>query len=90
MTSNTDRYIPIVGRTASGETVWYTGRAGQGWISPDPKEAFLGFSLEGARSRAKQFNQMEFVHGIWFTACLGDMAEEVYTAQAAPDEDVPF
>jgi hypothetical protein len=75
--NNEVKMVPIVGRTADGKTVWYTGRAGDGWVSSNPKEAFLGFSLEGARSRATQFNRMTAVHGIYFVACAGDLALEV-------------
>jgi len=69
--------VPIVGRTAEGGTLWYTGRAGEGFVSTNPKEAFLGYSLEGARNCAARLNRMTPVHGIRFVACVGDLAKEV-------------
>ncbi len=55
---NTSNAVPIVGRDANGNTVWYTGKA-------------------GARNRAKQLNRMCDVHGVWFVACVGELAAEV-------------
>ena len=54
----------IIGKTAEGKVVYYTGKAGDGWISDKMKDAFIGYSLEGARNKAKNFNQMTAVHGI--------------------------
>ena len=69
-------FIPVVGRTADGKTVWYTGKAGSEFVSSDPKAAFKGYSVDNARRRALQLNRMTPMHGIYFVACTGDMAEE--------------
>ncbi len=74
---NTSNAVPIVGRDANGNTVWYTGKAGSEFISTEPRHAFMGYSLEGARNRAKQLNRMCDVHGVWFVACVGELAAEV-------------
>lgn len=71
--SNQTQYTPIVGRKADGSTVWYTGRAGEGWVSPEPRDAYLGYSLEGARRFATQQNRYTELHGIRFAAVTGDL-----------------
>ena len=68
--------FPIVGTGRDGKRVWYTGKAGDGFISHDPKDAFM-YSLEGARHRAKILNRMTELHGIYFVACVGDLLKEV-------------
>ncbi len=65
--------IPVVGVTKDGDRVWYTGKAGEGFVSANPQDAFLGYSLEGARNRAKNLNRMVGIHGIWFVACVGEL-----------------
>jgi hypothetical protein len=67
--------VPIVGRTANGGTVWYTGRAGAAFVSADRADAFMGYSLEGARNRATILNRGTAFHGIRFVAVAGDLAE---------------
>jgi hypothetical protein len=71
------RYVPIVGRRSDGSTVWYTGRSGQAFVSENACDAFLGYSLEGARAKATRLNVMTPLHGIWFVACVGDLASSV-------------
>ena len=75
MNTPNEQYTPIVGRKADGSTVWYTGRSGEGFVSPNAKEAFLGYTVEGARLRALVLNRMTPLHGIHFVACVGDLAE---------------
>lgn len=65
--------IAVLGRTASGETVWYTGRAGAGFISTDARDAFR-YSIDGARARALNLNRGTAFHGIRFVAVVGDAA----------------
>lgn len=40
----------IRGLKADSAEVWYTGRAGDGWVSGDKREAFACLTLEGAMS----------------------------------------
>lgn len=68
---------PIVGRTANGDTVWYTGKAGDGFVFPNPRDAFLGYNVEGARRVATNLNRMASVHGIRFVAVAGDLLDQV-------------
>jgi hypothetical protein len=75
--NTTANFVPVIGRTAEGSTVWYTGKAGEQFISADPHEAFMGYSLDGARNRAKNLNRMTPMHGIYFVACVGDLAKLV-------------
>lgn len=58
----------IRGLRADGAEVWYTGRAGDGWVSGDKREAFACLTLEGARARALNFNRMTALHGVRFVA----------------------
>lgn len=68
--------VPVIGRTAAGETVWYTGRAGKGFVSALAGDAFLYETVEAARRRASILNRGTLLHGIWFVACVGDLAAE--------------
>lgn len=68
MTMQTTQFVPIKGTDASGNTVWYTGRAGAGWISPNRKDAFMGYSADGAARYASRFNETTPIHGIRFEA----------------------
>lgn len=63
--------VAIKGVDAQGKTVWYTGRAGAGFVSPDKGEAFLGYNGEGAARQAKSLNRGSAIHGIRFEADLG-------------------
>ena len=58
----------IRGITKEGKEVFYTGRAGEGWVHPNPGEAFRPYSKEGAQRKAAQFNRMTAVHGVRFVA----------------------
>lgn len=62
---NNDGFI-IVGRREDGSTVYYTGRAGQAFVSEAQSEAFVFPSLQLARKRAGNFNKFTPVHGIRF------------------------
>lgn len=75
-TSNTTPLLKffVIGRTREGETVYYTGRAGQAFVSPKPEEAFGYESLEVARRRAANFNRMTEIHGIRFMVPVGENA----------------
>lgn len=42
-----------------GNVSFYTGRAGQGWLSADKAEAFGYEALEGARRKAMTFNRQQ-------------------------------
>lgn len=66
--------IPAILRAvdASGNVSFWTGRAGQAWVSPDRAEAFTGLNMEGARRKALKFNQMTAAHGLRFIAVQRD------------------
>lgn len=69
-----DNPVPIIGRNSSGQTVYYTGKAGKYFVSPNPQDAFMGFSLEGARRKALQLNRTDsagFAGGFRFVALVG-------------------
>lgn len=67
--TNETSYI-LRGVNPQGEEFWYTGRAGEAWVSRDRREAFTypGFGLSAARDRAKGFNRRVALHGLWFIA----------------------
>jgi hypothetical protein len=48
-----------------GNVYYYTGKAGMGWLSYYPYEAFE-FGKGAAQIKATNFNRMEPVHGYWF------------------------
>jgi hypothetical protein len=62
----------VQGRTADGNTVYYTGRAGQAFISTDKRDAFTYPSLNAARARATMLNQGTATHGIRFMVPVGE------------------
>jgi hypothetical protein len=53
---------------ANGAEFFYTGRAGDGWVSKDAAEAFTYSLLEGAENAAKRHNKFTELHGLRFTA----------------------
>ena len=61
MTKFTLRAIDI-----DGNEFFYTGKAGQEWVSPKLSEAFAGYSKEGAERKAALFNRMTGIHGLRF------------------------
>lgn len=67
------------GVTGGGAEVFYTGRAGEYWTSDVRADAFDYSSLEWARTKAKNFNRMVDIHGVWFVA--------VPMVEAAPVDD---
>ena len=58
----------VRGVTADGVEVYYTGRAGDGWVSADGNMAFRYDSREAAQRKALAFNRMTAVHGLRFVA----------------------
>lgn len=52
----------------NGNVSFYTGRAGDRWLSPDRSDAFAGYNAEGARRKATQFNLLMGLHGQRFVA----------------------
>lgn len=61
-------YTPIMALDANGYRAWYTGKAGLLFVDADQKNAFMGFSLEGARRKATVLNRMTAMHGWYFVA----------------------
>lgn len=61
-----DTFI-VRGLKSDGAEVFYTGRAGDGWVSADRSEAFAYTELR-ARRIAQTFNGQEPLHGMWFIA----------------------
>lgn len=57
----------VAGTTKDGSKVYYTGRAGAGWVSPSKSESFT-YGAEGAAYKATLFNKATALHGITFQA----------------------
>lgn len=49
-----------------GEEVFYTGGAGDNWVSHNRCEAFAYMTLEGATRKAKLFNGRHALTGVFF------------------------
>lgn len=64
----------VQGRTKEGETVYYTGKAGAGFVSSVYGEAFTYSTLERARKRATMLNVGRDVHEIHFMVPVGEAA----------------
>ncbi len=60
--------IAIRGVTRDGNVVWYTGRAGDGYIASKLEDSFQYGFLRQANIRAIILNRMFEATGIWFTA----------------------
>lgn len=73
---NFPTYI-LRGLDQNGETFYYTGRAGEGWLTRDTREAFTYTSQAMARSRAQNFNRHEALHGMWFIPMPAGAVQEV-------------
>jgi hypothetical protein len=58
----------VIGRDSDGNTLYYTGRAGTGFVSSDLNEAFVYLTIVGARNRALVLNAGTPIHGIRFFA----------------------
>lgn len=63
----------LIGRKSDGSTVYYTGRAGHAFVSPILADVFTYDSLEQARRRAMNLNQMTEIHGIRFHVPCGEL-----------------
>jgi hypothetical protein len=53
------------GLDKEGNIRFYTGGAGDRWLTPVVEHAFP-LSKERAQRRAIEFNKMEGIHGYWF------------------------
>lgn len=58
----------VTGSDASGKKVYYTGRAGEWFISPDRAQAFIGWYESGAQNVATRLNRGTPFHGVTFRA----------------------
>lgn len=67
------------GRKANGDTVYYTGKAGAGFIHESLLSAFSWAGQEGARRRAMNLNQMTAIHGVHFIALEYSVARQEYS-----------
>lgn len=60
------------GTTSTGAIVYYTGAAGDGFVSPDFGRAFVGWYLSGAEHKARVLNRGTAFHGITFEPAEAD------------------
>lgn len=63
-----ERQYILRGLTENGEERFYTGRAGEGWVSANPNHAFCYDTMEEARRKAMGFNRNSALHGLRFVA----------------------
>lgn len=76
----------VLGTMENGTRVYYTGRAGSGWVSVDQNEAFVYESIDAARRKAMIFNRMTLIHGIRFMAPSG-YEDRLIDEAKGPDYD---
>lgn len=50
-----ERLYGIVAKNEKGQLLAYTGKAGEGWLSPNLGEMFIGYSEEGAKYKIDRF-----------------------------------
>jgi len=60
------------GLDQNGVEKFYTGGAGQNWLTRDKAKAFEYSSQDVARQKAKHFNNAMKLHGYWFIAVPKD------------------
>ncbi len=61
------QYI-LRGLDADGNEMFYTGKAGTGWVSVNRNDAFTYHHQDVARDKAKLFNTRMPLHGLRFIA----------------------
>jgi hypothetical protein len=52
-----ERLYGIVATDQNGQLLAYTGRAGEGWLSPNLGEMFIGYSEEGVKYKIDIFKR---------------------------------
>ncbi len=67
MTTPSTTYV-LRGLNQSGQTFFYTGKAGDGWVASNKDASFGYVSQDVARSKATLFNSRVALTGIWFIA----------------------
>jgi hypothetical protein len=50
-----------------GKEVYYTGRAGEFWVSEDPNDAFVFSTKQETIRKQDLFNNRRQLHGIYFS-----------------------
>jgi len=65
-TPETKYVLRAAGGQQHSPQLYYTGKAGQDWVSPDLTQAFQYYSLNLARTRAKQHNAYTSLHDLHF------------------------
>lgn len=56
----------LKGTRWNGQLVYYTGRAGEGWVDKDKAQAFP-YSEQLAKVKCVQFNKTNAMHGYFFS-----------------------
>ena len=62
----------ILAIDATGREFFYTGRAGDFWMSENAADAFRYNSLEAARRKAMIFNRATALHGLHCMVPVGE------------------
>lgn len=58
----------VIGTDQRGQTLYYTGAAGELFVSQDRRRAFIGWYESGAQMVALRLNRGSAIHGITFRA----------------------
>lgn len=58
----------VTGTDQRGQTLYYTGAAGELFVSQDRRRAFIGWYESGAQVVATRLNRGSAIHGITFRA----------------------
>lgn len=64
--------IPVKAIDKDGRVFWWTGKAGEAFVSPNRADAFVGFNVEGARRVASRHNANTALHGLRFIAVTAE------------------
>ena len=83
------RRIVVTARDRDGQELWYyTGKAGQSFMSLAQDHAFLFATKENARNVATRINRSESVHGFWAIAQVEQFQSDLRYWSLANDLEV--
>lgn len=74
----------VAGVNRAGERFFYTGRAGEAFVSRDLADAYVGWYESGAAMVAQRLNRTSSLHGITFTAIEAPTANEIAAGRLLP------
>lgn len=60
----------------TGAVRYYTGKAGEGWLSPNRSDAFFGYSLDGVIRMGNRMLNTPVLHGRYDVLAVEELDQE--------------